>query len=165
MISRSQRCLEGQNSTQAFGLRCASRRWLSLCNLSLSSACHLRNCAAWSCITASNAQTRFFHAEHVIDLDVLTYSSWKFVSTAGHLCASSLRVSTLGQAAILRRIFCCWQGGFAAIKTALKEIDRDEVRGIGISGQQHGFVPLDEHGGVSHTELTAGLHLQAVAGS
>lgn len=40
------------------------------------------------------------------------------------------------------------EGGFSAIKAALKEVDRDEVRGIGISGQQHGFVPLDEQGGV-----------------
>ena len=40
------------------------------------------------------------------------------------------------------------QGGFSAIKAALKEVDRDEVRAIGISGQQHGFVPLDEGGQV-----------------
>ncbi|KAK9806681.1 hypothetical protein WJX73_007526 [Symbiochloris irregularis] len=40
------------------------------------------------------------------------------------------------------------EGGFAAIKAALKEVDRDEIRAIGISGQQHGFVPLDEQGEV-----------------
>ena len=40
----------------------------------------------------------------------------------------------------------------AAMDTAIGEIasgiDRSRVRGIGVSGQQHGFVPLDEKGGV-----------------
>lgn len=35
------------------------------------------------------------------------------------------------------------QGGFAAIREALSAVDRKNVRGIGVSGQQHGFVPLD----------------------
>src|SRR5687768_8000570 len=29
-----------------------------------------------------------------------------------------------------------------------QKIDRVRVRGIGVSGQQHGFVPLDSNGGV-----------------
>ena len=41
------------------------------------------------------------------------------------------------------------QGGFAAIDSALSEVDRKKVRGIGISGQQHGFVPMDGDGQVS----------------
>jgi len=40
----------------------------------------------------------------------------------------------------------------AALDTVIQEvatkIDRSRVRGIGVSGQQHGFVPLDEKGGV-----------------
>jgi len=40
----------------------------------------------------------------------------------------------------------------AALDTVIGEvaakIDRTRVRGIGVSGQQHGFVPLDAHGGV-----------------
>lgn len=40
------------------------------------------------------------------------------------------------------------QGGFAAINSALSEVDRKDVRGIGISGQQHGFVPMDGDGQV-----------------
>ena len=40
----------------------------------------------------------------------------------------------------------------AALDTVILEvaakIDRSRVRGIGISGQQHGFVPLDEKGAV-----------------
>jgi xylulokinase len=40
----------------------------------------------------------------------------------------------------------------SAMDTAIGEvasgIDRSRVRGIGVSGQQHGFVPLDEKGGV-----------------
>src|ERR1700691_4271542 len=44
------------------------------------------------------------------------------------------------------------QEGVSAMHTAIGEIalriDRSRVRGIGISGQQHGFVPLDESGGV-----------------
>src|SRR5271167_2249011 len=40
----------------------------------------------------------------------------------------------------------------SAMETAMAEvssrIDASRVRGIGVSGQQHGFVPLDEHGGV-----------------
>ena len=42
------------------------------------------------------------------------------------------------------------QGGFAAIDSALSEVDRKDVRGIGISGQQHGFVPMDADGQVAH---------------
>ena len=41
------------------------------------------------------------------------------------------------------------QGGFAAIDSALAEVDRKDVRGIGISGQQHGFVPMDGDGQVA----------------
>ncbi|CAK0770836.1 hypothetical protein CVIRNUC_003807 [Coccomyxa viridis] len=40
------------------------------------------------------------------------------------------------------------EGGFAAIDSALSEVDRKDVRGIGISGQQHGFVPMDGDGQV-----------------
>lgn len=40
------------------------------------------------------------------------------------------------------------QGGFAAINEALSEVDRKDVKGIGISGQQHGFVPMDGDGQV-----------------
>ena len=42
------------------------------------------------------------------------------------------------------------QETLAAIKEALNQskIDRSKVKGIGISGQQHGFVPLDEVGHV-----------------
>ena len=36
----------------------------------------------------------------------------------------------------------------AAIGEVASRIDRSRVRGIGVSGQQHGFVPLDEKGGV-----------------
>ncbi len=40
----------------------------------------------------------------------------------------------------------------AALDTVLREvagkIDGSQVRGLGVSGQQHGFVPLDEQGGV-----------------
>jgi xylulokinase len=36
----------------------------------------------------------------------------------------------------------------AAIGEVALLIDRSRVRGIGVSGQQHGFVPLDERGGV-----------------
>lgn len=35
-----------------------------------------------------------------------------------------------------------------AILTALSSVDRSAVKGIGVSGQQHGFVPLDEAGAV-----------------
>ena len=41
------------------------------------------------------------------------------------------------------------QGGFAAIDSALASVDRKDVRGIGISGQQHGFVPMDGEGQVA----------------
>jgi xylulokinase len=34
------------------------------------------------------------------------------------------------------------------ISEVTAKIDRRRVRGIGVSGQRHGFVPLDEHGGV-----------------
>ena len=40
------------------------------------------------------------------------------------------------------------QEGFEAIKEAVGKIDRSDVKAIGISGQQHGFVPVDEHGQV-----------------
>ena len=33
--------------------------------------------------------------------------------------------------------------------SALSEVDRKDVRGIGISGQQHGFVPMDGDGQVA----------------
>jgi xylulokinase len=36
----------------------------------------------------------------------------------------------------------------AAITEVASRIDRSRVRGIGVSGQQHGFVPLDEKGAV-----------------
>src|ERR1700679_2146928 len=36
----------------------------------------------------------------------------------------------------------------AAIMGVAAKIDRSRVRGIGVSGQQHGFVPLDEKGNV-----------------
>ena len=41
------------------------------------------------------------------------------------------------------------QGSYAAIDSALSEVDRKDVRGIGISGQQHGFVPMDGDGQAS----------------
>ncbi len=43
------------------------------------------------------------------------------------------------------------QGGFAAIDEALSTVDRKDVKGIGVSGQQHGFVPLDGDGQVDHS--------------
>ena len=43
----------------------------------------------------------------------------------------------------------CPQGGFAAIDAALSTVDRKAVKGIGISGQQHGFVPMDGDGKVT----------------
>ena len=36
----------------------------------------------------------------------------------------------------------------SALGVVASRIDRSRVRGIGVSGQQHGFVPLDEGGGV-----------------
>jgi xylulokinase len=36
----------------------------------------------------------------------------------------------------------------AVIPAAVRTVDRSRVRGIGVSGQQHGFVPLDAQGGV-----------------
>ena len=36
----------------------------------------------------------------------------------------------------------------AAILQALDHVDRSAIRGIGVSGQQHGFVPLDDRGAV-----------------
>ena len=46
------------------------------------------------------------------------------------------------------------QEGFGAIKKALEQVDRKEVRSrpSGISGQQHGFVPVDEHGQVPNSQ-------------
>jgi xylulokinase len=35
-----------------------------------------------------------------------------------------------------------------AIRAALAGVERGRIRGIGVSGQQHGFVPLDAHGAV-----------------
>lgn len=35
-----------------------------------------------------------------------------------------------------------------AISSALSKVDRKRVKGIGISGQQHGFVPVDVKGEV-----------------
>jgi D-xylulose kinase len=35
-----------------------------------------------------------------------------------------------------------------AVAQALRGVDRSAIRGIGVSGQQHGFVPLDAKGGV-----------------
>eukprot|EP00884_Botryococcus_braunii_P017864 jgi/Botrbrau1/4761/Bobra.0137s0033.1 len=40
------------------------------------------------------------------------------------------------------------EGGVKAISDALVPVKREEVRAIGISGQQHGFVPLDKDGKV-----------------
>ena len=40
------------------------------------------------------------------------------------------------------------QEGFEAINSALSSVDRKQVKGIGISGQQHGFVPVDSKGQV-----------------
>ena len=54
------------------------------------------------------------------------------------------------------------QGGFAAIDSALSEVDRKDVRGIGISGQQHGFVPMDGDGQVSF-QWHAALYLPGFA--
>ena len=34
------------------------------------------------------------------------------------------------------------------IAAVIAQVDARRVRGIGVSGQQHGFVPLDEKGGV-----------------
>ena len=42
------------------------------------------------------------------------------------------------------------QEGFEAIKEAVSKVDRKDVKAIGISGQQHGFVPVDEQGQVHH---------------
>ena len=52
------------------------------------------------------------------------------------------------------------QGGFAAIDTALASVDRKDVRGIGISGQQHGFVPLDGEGQVHRHPCSTMLEFQ-----
>lgn len=39
-------------------------------------------------------------------------------------------------------------GSVEAISSALSKVDRKRVKGIGISGQQHGFVPVDKKGEV-----------------
>ena len=43
------------------------------------------------------------------------------------------------------------QGGVAALNQALDSVDRKNVKALSISGQQHGFVPVDKHGQVSLT--------------
>jgi len=44
---------------------------------------------------------------------------------------------------------CDWTAALdAVILEAAAKVDRARVRGIGVSGQQHGFVPLDEKGNV-----------------
>eukprot|EP00877_Chromochloris_zofingiensis_P014117 jgi/Chrzof1/895/Cz01g32300.t1 len=40
------------------------------------------------------------------------------------------------------------EGSLSAIKAALSSVDRSKVRGIGVSGQQHGLVALDKNGEV-----------------
>ena len=40
------------------------------------------------------------------------------------------------------------QGGVAALNEALKSVDRNAVKALSISGQQHGFVPVDQSGQV-----------------
>ena len=41
------------------------------------------------------------------------------------------------------------QGGMAALSEALANVDKAAVKSLGISGQQHGFVPVDKDGEVS----------------
>ena len=41
------------------------------------------------------------------------------------------------------------QGGMAALSEALANVDKASVKSLGISGQQHGFVPVDKDGEVS----------------
>ena len=40
------------------------------------------------------------------------------------------------------------QGGVAALNEALSSVDRKSVKALSISGQQHGFVPVDKSGEV-----------------
>lgn len=40
------------------------------------------------------------------------------------------------------------QGGVAALNQALDSVDRKNVKALSISGQQHGFVPVDKQGQV-----------------
>ena len=59
-------------------------------------------------------------------------------------CADTFRAQSVAYLDML-----CVQGSYAAIDSALSEVDRKDVRGIGISGQQHGFVPMDGDGQAS----------------
>ena len=48
-------------------------------------------------------------------------------------------------------LLICWfvrQGGVAALNAALQSVDRKSVKALSISGQQHGFVPIDQQGQV-----------------
>ncbi|KAK9817151.1 hypothetical protein WJX72_010395 [[Myrmecia] bisecta] len=40
------------------------------------------------------------------------------------------------------------EGGTTAMKSALASVDRKQVKAVGVSGQQHGFVPVDKNGKV-----------------
>lgn len=44
---------------------------------------------------------------------------------------------------------CILQGGVAALNEALSTVDRHSVKALSISGQQHGFVPVDKSGEVN----------------
>ena len=46
------------------------------------------------------------------------------------------------------------QGGVAALNEALQSVDRKSVKALSISGQQHGFVPVDHSGEVLSTFLS-----------
>ena len=56
-----------------------------------------------------------------------------------------------------------FQGGFEAINSALSNVDRKRVKGIGISGQQHGFVPVDKKGEVLLTFSASCLMILALS--
>ena len=57
------------------------------------------------------------------------------------------------------------QGGIAALSEALANVDKAAVKSLGISGQQHGFVPVDKDGEVSLEHAPAAgagcLHVRA----
>ncbi len=67
--------------------------------------------------------------------------------------AEAVAVPAAGVHVALHRL----QGGIAALSEALANVDKAAVKSLGISGQQHGFVPVDKDGEVSmEHELSTG---------
>ena len=58
------------------------------------------------------------------------------------------------------------QGGVAALKAALQSVDRKSVKALSISGQQHGFVPVDQQGQVIalRSDIREGCNLCSMTG-